>query len=128
MVHHILLLCPILIFLASTNMSPRKKTSDKVSGVEPFGSFQQTKEVEIVRAIYDDTIGLLEKNGEILKWGEVYYMFKKSNFSTEAEETDELHAFKNIRKSGIFRVATHPTVFPSADAISWILKNIDINN
>jgi hypothetical protein len=32
-------------------------------------------------------------------------MFKKSNFSAEAEDSDELQAFKNIRKSGIFRVA-----------------------
>ena len=60
--------------------------------------------------------------------GEVYYMFKKSNFSTEAEEPDELQVFKNIKKSGIFRVAAHPTVFPCADTISWILKNIDINS
>jgi hypothetical protein len=55
-------------------------------------------------------------------------MFKKSNFSTEVEEPDELQAFKNIRKSGIFRVEAHPMVFPCADAISWILKNIDINS
>jgi hypothetical protein len=63
-----------------------------------------------------------------LKWGEVYHMFKKSNFSAEAEDPDELQAFKNIRKSGIFRVATHPTVFPCTDAISWILKNTDISS
>jgi hypothetical protein len=49
-------------------------------------------------------------------------MFKKSNFSVEAEEPDELQVFRNIRKSRIFRVAAHPTVFPCADAISWILK------
>jgi hypothetical protein len=55
-------------------------------------------------------------------------MFKKSNFYTEAEEPDELQAFKNIKNSGVFRVATHPTVFPCAGAISWILKNIDINS
>jgi hypothetical protein len=35
--------------------------------------------------------------------------------------------FKNIRKSGIFRVASHLVVFPCADAITWILKNIDVN-
>jgi hypothetical protein len=48
----------------------------------------------------------LEKDGEMLKWGEVYHMFKKSNFSSKAEEPNELQVFKNIRKSGIFRVAT----------------------
>jgi hypothetical protein len=46
----------------------------------------------------------------------------------EEEELDELQVFKNIKKSGIFRVAAHPTVFPCADTISWILKNIDINS
>jgi len=40
--------------------------------------------------MYDDTSGLLEKEKEILKWGEVYHMFKKSKLSSEAEELDEL--------------------------------------
>jgi hypothetical protein len=100
----------------------------KPIGVEPSGSSQQTIETESVRTVYDDTSGLLDKDGETLKWGEVYYMFKKSNFSVEAEEPDELQVFRNIRKLGIFRVATHPTVFPCADTISWILKNIDIDS
>jgi hypothetical protein len=49
--------------------------------------------------MYDDTWGLLEKDGERLKWGEVYHMFKKSNLSVEAEEPDELKVFKKIRNS-----------------------------
>jgi hypothetical protein len=49
-----------------------------------------------------------KRMGKHLKWGEVYHMFKKSNFSIEAEEPDELKVFKNIRKSSIFRVASHP--------------------
>lgn len=36
--------------------------------------------------------------------------------------------FKNIRKSGIFRVEAHSTVFPCADVIRWILKNVDVND
>jgi hypothetical protein len=63
---------------------------EKEIGVEPSSSSQQTVEVEIVGTIYDDTSGLLEKDGETLKWGEFYYMFKKSNFSVEVEEPDEL--------------------------------------
>jgi hypothetical protein len=55
-------------------------------------------------------------------------MFKKLNFYIEEEEPDKLQAFKNIRKLGIFRVETHPTVFPCIDSILWILKNIDINS
>jgi hypothetical protein len=57
----------------------------------------------------------LERDGETLKWGEVYYMFKNSNFSIEVEDPYELQAFKNIRKSRIFKVATHPMVFPCVD-------------
>jgi hypothetical protein len=100
----------------------------KPTGVEPSGSSQQTTDTESVRTVYDNTSGILDKEGEILKWGEVYHMFKKSNFSTEAEDPGELQAFKNIIKSGIFRVAAHPTVFPCADAISWILKNTYVDN
>jgi hypothetical protein len=129
MVHYILLYALNLSFLlAGSNMSPRKKVAGKAVRVEASGSSQQTGEVDIVGATYDDTYGLLEKDGETLKWGEVYYMFKKSNFSTEAEDPDELQAFKNIIKSGIFRVQHIQTVFPCADSISWILKNIDISS
>jgi hypothetical protein len=123
-----LLLYPKIIFLAGTNMSLRKKTIGKVSGVDPSGSSRLAREVEIVRAIYNNITRLIEKDGETLKWGEVYYMFKKSNFSIETKELDELQAFNNIRKSGIFKVVAHPMVFPCIDIISWILKNIDINN
>jgi hypothetical protein len=36
--------------------------------------------------------------------------------------------FRKIRKSRIFRVSAHPTVFPCVDAISWILKNVDMDS
>jgi hypothetical protein len=115
--------------MAGSNMSPRKKMTSKASGAEASGSTQQVEgELEIIGATYDDTTGILEKDRETLKWGEIYHMFKKSNFSVETEDPDELQAFKNIRKSWIFRVATHPTIFPCTDAISWILKNTDISN
>jgi hypothetical protein len=55
-------------------------------------------------------------------------MFNKSNLSVEAEEPDELQVFRNIIKSGIFGVEEHPTIFPSVDAISWILKNTDVDS
>jgi hypothetical protein len=69
----------------------------------------------------------LEKDRETLKWGEVYHMFKKSKFSVEDEEPDELQVFMNIRKSGISKVTTYPTVSPCSYVITWILKNIDVN-
>jgi hypothetical protein len=71
---------------------------------------------------------LLEKDRETLKWGKIYHIFKKSNLSTEAEDPDELQVFRNIRKSSKFGVATHPKIFPYADAIIWILKNTNVNN
>jgi hypothetical protein len=55
-------------------------------------------------------------------------MFKKSNFSTEAEDLNELQVFKNIRKPGIFGVASHPVVFSYVDSITWILKNTNMSN
>jgi len=109
-------------------MSPQKKTIMKPARVEPSSSSQQKINTESTRNVYDDTSIIMDKYGDILNWGEVYHMFKKSNFSTEAEDPRELHAFRNIRKSGIFRVAVHSTVFPCAEAISWILKNTDVDN
>jgi hypothetical protein len=44
------------------------------------------------------------------------------------EDQDELKIFKNIRRYGIFRVVAHIFVFPCTDAITWILKNIDLGN
>jgi hypothetical protein len=43
-----------------------------------------------VRNVYDDTSRILDKEGENLKWGEVYYMFKKSNFYRKVEDPREL--------------------------------------
>jgi len=54
-------------------------------------------------------------------------MFKKSNFFVEVEDLDEIQVFKNIRRLGIFRVETHPTMLHYVDSITWILKNIDVN-
>jgi hypothetical protein len=80
-------------------MSLWKKTMSKTLGTEASGSGQQTEgEPKVIGATYDDTYGLLEKDGETLKWGEVYHMFKKSNFSTDVKDQDELKIFKNIKK------------------------------
>lgn len=59
-------------------MSPRKKTTSKVLGIEASGSGHQAEgEPKIIRATYDDTSGLLKKDEETLQWGDVYHMFKK---------------------------------------------------
>jgi len=46
-------------------------------GAEPSGSSQQKMDMESVRDIYNDTSRILDKEEDILKWGEVYHMFKK---------------------------------------------------
>jgi hypothetical protein len=40
----------------------------KPAGVEPSGISQQTIDMKIVQEVYDDTSGLLDKEGETLKW------------------------------------------------------------
>jgi hypothetical protein len=70
----------------------------------------------------------LEKEGETLKWGDVYRMFKKSSFPTEAKDQDEMKIFKKYWRSGIFRVTSHVVVFPCVDAISWIIKHVDLGS
>jgi hypothetical protein len=49
----------------------------KATRAEPSSIYQQIVEIKSVETIYDDTTRLLDKDGEALKWGEVYYMFKK---------------------------------------------------
>jgi len=85
-------------------------------------------EPDITGVVYDDTVGALEKGGDFLKWGDVYQMFKKQNFLVDAEDEDKLKVFKNIRKSGIHRVATHATVFSCFNAISLTLKHVYLKN
>jgi hypothetical protein len=61
-------------------------------------------------------------------WGDVYHMFKRKNFSIDAEDRDELKIFKNIRKYGIHRVEACTIVFPCVDAITWILNHVEFGN
>jgi len=39
--------------------------------------WQDEDEPEVVGDMYDDTFGLIEKEGEIIKGGNVYHMVKK---------------------------------------------------
>jgi hypothetical protein len=110
-------------------MSPKRKVSSKIVVIEASGKGKHIEyEPEIVGAIYDDNVSVLEKEGETLKWGEVYQIFKKEKFSTDAKDNDELQVFKNIIKLGIFIFVAQVFVFPYTNAISWILKHIDLGN
>jgi hypothetical protein len=78
--------------------------------------------------MYEDTSGLLNKEGNALRWGNVYQVFKRHKFSTNVEDQDELKIFKKIINSRIFIVATHVLMFHCSDAITWILKHADLEN
>lgn len=70
----------------------------KVSEVETFRSVEKIEgELEILRSTYDDTSGLIKKDVETLKWGEVYYISKKSNLSTEDEYPEEIQVSRISR-------------------------------
>jgi hypothetical protein len=76
-------------------MSQRKKMTRNTPTTEGSGSGQQIEyELDTPGAMYNDTYGLLEKEGEELRWGEVHKMFKKYNFSIDDEDKDELKIFK----------------------------------
>jgi hypothetical protein len=69
-------------FLVGPNISPRKKTMSKALGAKVSGNGKQNEgKPKVIESTYDDMSRLLEKYGETLKWGEVYHMLKKSNFS-----------------------------------------------
>jgi hypothetical protein len=44
-----------------------------------------------------------------------------------AEDDSDLKIFKNIRKSKLHKVVAHATVFPYAEAISWIVRHVNLN-
>jgi hypothetical protein len=51
-------------------------------------------------------------------------MFNNQTFPHEAEDDSDLQTFINIRKSKLYKVATHVVVFPCAKAISWIVRHV----
>ena len=55
-------------------------------------------------------------------------MFKKKNFPVDVEDQDELKIFKNIWRSRLHRVVARASISPYVDVISWILKNVDLDN
>jgi hypothetical protein len=63
-----------------------------------------------------------------LKWDEIFQMFKLQKFPVNVQEQDQLQIFSNIRKSKLHRVAARPPVLPCADAVSWIVEHVDLQN
>jgi hypothetical protein len=106
-------------------MYPRKKMTSKAPTTEAFGSGQQIKdESDTLRAMYGDTYGLIEKEGDALICKDIYQMFKNHKFSTDVEDQDELKILKNIRIYRVFKVEAHADVIPCTNTNTWILKNI----
>lgn len=59
-------------------MPPKKKVTSKTPNTKAYASgWQDEDEPEVVGDMYDDTFGLIEKGGEIIKGGNVYHVFKK---------------------------------------------------
>ena len=102
-------------------MSPHKKDARKNPMTEASASWiHQEVEPDTLRPIYDDTIGFIEKVNS-LKWGEVFQMFKNQSFPLEEKYEYELNIFRNIKKLRLHRVASHTSVFPCVDTISWLV-------
>lgn len=76
--------------------------------------------------VYDDITCLLDKGGDSLKWGEPFHMFKRHTFLVEDDDQDELDNFKKNQRSRIHRVEADVGVFPCVYAISWILKDVEL--
>jgi len=55
-------------------------------------------------------------------------MFKNQRSPQEAKDDPNIQIFRNIRKSKLHRVATHATIFPCTNAISWIVWHVDLDN
>lgn len=71
-------LCIDLLFLVGSDMSPKKKVPTKSSVMEASHSGRKIKnEPNVAGATYGDTFGILDKEGETLKWEYVYQIFKK---------------------------------------------------
>jgi hypothetical protein len=54
-------------------------------GESPTSGSHQGEESDILGPIYDDTKGFIDK-GTLVRWGEVFHMFKNQSFPQEAEE------------------------------------------
>jgi hypothetical protein len=62
-----------------------KKTTIKEPTIKVSRSgSKQEEELYSLEAVYDHTRRLLEKGGDSVKWGEVFYMFKRHTLPVEA--------------------------------------------
>jgi hypothetical protein len=85
----------------------------------------QEEDVDTLGPVYDDTKGVIDKYTS-LKWGEFIKCFNNQTFPQYGEDDPDLKMFRNIKRSKLYKVAAHTTVFPCAEAISWIVKHVDL--
>jgi hypothetical protein len=78
--------------------------------------------------LYNDTSGLLKTGQDPLRWDENFQMFTLQNFLVNVHDQDQLQIFNNIWKSKLHRLAACPPVLPCADAVSWIVEHVDLQN
>jgi len=68
-------------------MSLRKKETSRAPATKAFESGHQIEdEPEIVGEIYNDTSRFLENGEDVLKWRDIYHMFKKKKVAIDVED------------------------------------------
>jgi hypothetical protein len=53
-------------------------------------------------------------------------MFNNQTFPQLPKQDHDLKAFRAIKRSKLYKVVTHAIVFPCVEAISWIVKHVDL--
>ena len=82
----ILISALISLFLVCPIIPLRKNKTSNTLGIRAYCSgYQMEGDPKVIIVMYDDTSEILERDGEKLKWEEVYHMFKKSKFFIEAK-------------------------------------------
>jgi hypothetical protein len=86
--------------VSSSEMYPQKNIMRKALAKENSRSdIHHEDEFDTLGSIYHDTMRILEKGGDLLKWDDVFQMFKNRNLLIDVEFSDELELFRNIKKS-----------------------------
>jgi hypothetical protein len=55
-------------------------------------------------------------------WNDTYKMFVKEDFPRDDED---MVIYQSIKKSGLYIVATRPTILPYNDVVRWVFSHLD---
>ena len=71
--------------------------------------------------IYGDTTCVFSRE-ESMSWYQVYQEFTQPEFP---EDLPDREVYMQVKRSKIHYVGAHPSIFPCAKIIDWIIQNID---